>query len=152
IESDTVVLSCSPAVDIDHREIHLRRGIAAAGSLLKPMAGLADVCSLSGDERGNQNQVGFSINPGPLGGGPERRDVTGSLDQGPTIFGRVETGVQGSSVLPDCISFGIACGSTSVSRGGQLTGAVAAASWEYRSERLGVGVARCKAQSENRTQ
>src|SRR4030095_9668199 len=143
IESGTVVLSCPPAVDINHREIHLGRGIAAAGSLLKPRAGLADVGSLS-KESGNQTELVLSIDLALAGGNLERREVTGSLGEGPAIFGGAETGVRGNSLLPDCLPLGISCGSSSVRQSGQLTRPAAASSCDYRSERIGVGVGRCK--------
>jgi hypothetical protein len=116
------------------------------------MAGLADVVSFSEIESGNQTELVLSVELALAGGGLERRDVTGSLDEGSAIFGGAETGVQGGSVFSDCISFGIVCGSSSVRRRGQLTGTAATTGCEYRSERLGVGVVRCKTQSENRIQ
>jgi len=77
IESGTVILSCSPAFDIDHREIDLGPGIAVAGSLLKPMAGLADVGSLAENESGNQTVL--SVDLALAGGNLERREVTSFL-------------------------------------------------------------------------
>jgi hypothetical protein len=116
------------------------------------MAGLADVGSPSEIECGNQTELVLGVDLALAGGNLERREVTGSLGEGPAIFGGADTGVRGSSVLPDCILFGIVCGSSSVRRSGQLTGTAAASSCEYRSEGLGVGVVRCQTQSENRTQ
>jgi hypothetical protein len=116
------------------------------------MAGLAAVGSLTEIESGNQTELVLSVDLALASGNLERREVTGSLGEGPAIFGGAETGVRGGSVLPDCISFGIVCGSSSVRRSGQLTGTAAATGREYRSERRGVGVVRYKTQSENRIQ
>jgi hypothetical protein len=77
------------------------RGIAAAGSLLKPMAGLADVGSLTEIESGNQTELVLSVDLALAGGNLERREVTGSLGEGPAIFGGAETRVRVSRVFSD---------------------------------------------------
>ena len=57
----------------------MSRGIAAAGSLLKPMAGLADVGSLTEIESGNQTELVLSVDLALAGGNLERREVTSFL-------------------------------------------------------------------------
>src|SRR5215467_3808065 len=136
MESGTVVLSCPPTVDIDHRQIHLGGGIAVAGSLLEPLPRLAEIVSLSWNEGGEQTEPVLSVGLALPGCYLERRDVTVSYGQRSVIFRAAETAVRVSGVLPACILFGTVCGSKSVRHSGQLA-------------RPTAGVGRRKTQSKN---